>query len=481
MKKIFALFFALSFLVFAGEKYGVYDLQGNRDFTFDAEPYELSEKIKQLKAKEPNKSLYVSSLKKGKNSKPLTRYRYKTEIGAYIEISREDVFSICPEKEIQGTWISEHSVSLNVENCLSVKAPNLAGTFRIFFIENSGRMDTIQILVDQSYIQMGDYLHRIWVPDSMPEYCRKTLCWFTAYGHYENRIYSQSLIVDKTKFTIGDAKHYSKAYNIKLDEWNLEEYPKNEKLEMSKFPLIRHPLMGAPDWRFANERSKKEGLDTAYHLITSDSKNEFIILENYGKGNFLAVDTSASGYKLPSNEEWLFLMRAGAPTRYYWGDEEDSLTVSRYAWIRPIGLKQVAKLLPNRFGLYDMVGLTDYELVELRNNYAFGDWNEILYQGRRILYEGRDHNQFGTSCNHWDSYRRDLSPECEFILNIRPVKQIMAMPSTVQTCVSEPISENEWKEKCVNFNKPVLQTVEAKYMGIRLIRKTPKLHKLEKF
>jgi formylglycine-generating enzyme required for sulfatase activity len=97
----------------------------------------------------------------------------------------------------------------------------------------------------------------------------------------------------------------------------------------------------------------------------------------------LGTDTSASGYRVPTAEEWFFLMRAGASTRYYWGDEEDSLTVSRYAWFplkedplicRPFGtdpntrvceyppkksqpIRSVAQLIPNRFGLYDMFGL----------------------------------------------------------------------------------------------------------------------------
>jgi len=174
------------------------------------------------------------SINEAHSSSQTSRYRYKAETGAYIEASRKETFSICHEKEIDGTWISEYSVSLNAENCLSVQAPNLAGTFRILFLENSGQTYTIQVLVEQSYINMGDYTHRIWVPDSIapdsplpipsvPPVCGPTICNFPNDGHYENRNYTQSLIVDKTKFTMGDAQHYSKTYNIELIRWAFKE------------------------------------------------------------------------------------------------------------------------------------------------------------------------------------------------------------------------------------------------------------------
>jgi hypothetical protein len=52
--------------------------------SFEAESHELPEKVRQAKAKYPNRKVYVSSLSKSKGSKPLSRYRYQTEVGAYI-------------------------------------------------------------------------------------------------------------------------------------------------------------------------------------------------------------------------------------------------------------------------------------------------------------------------------------------------------------------------------------------------------------
>jgi hypothetical protein len=441
--------------------------------------------------------MYISSLSKGKASKPSSRYRYKAETGAYIEASRKETFSVCPEKGTDGTWISGHSVALNAENCLSVLAPDLAGTFRLLFAESGGRTDTIQVLVEQSYIQMGDYSHRIWVPDSMPSICSRDQCSnFPAYGHYENRSYSQPLIVDKTKLTAGDAWHYFSNSNMRtrfsnnyytmpfLGSMELEEYPKNGKFEGSRLPYIKRTDQYV-GWKYANERSKEEGLDTAYRIIAKSSyKGEnaakFMILGKGDEDNYFVVDTSSRGYKLPSKEEWMFLMRSGASTKYYWGDEEDSLAVSRHVWVRPIGLKPVAQRPPNGFGLYDMVGLTHYEVVEYYESRDFGGRYETVYQGRKILYEGRDYSDFGMSCSGSDQYGRSTSPECYFIKKMGSMRQAMRLPTYTKTCMTFGDGDS-FREECEIFDKPVLTTWAADYYSFRLLRKTPKLHKLEKF
>jgi len=379
MKVYLAFFLAIPFLTFAAEKYGIYDLQGNRISTFEAEPYELPEKMWQIKGDNLYKKLYVSSAQRGRNSKPTSSYQFKT--GSYIEATRNETFSICPpDDKTDGTWISEHSVALNEKNCLSVQAPNLAGTFRVLFMENSGLMDTIQILVDQSYIQMGDYSHKMWVPspeiEKLPanQYSLEIIWMY--YGEYKNISYKQNLIVDKTKFIVSDAWHYSKI-DTSIASFESDLYLKwkyeNVNLGESKLPFAA----SYTSFMVANLRSKMEGLDTAYTLLPLKKARKLkeagkIILpeertSNYYKGEsddyiVVALDTSASGYRTPLEDEWHFLMRAGTSTHYYWGNEEDSLTVSKYAWYPPpyrtgFGLKPVELLVPNAFGLY---GIMDF-------------------------------------------------------------------------------------------------------------------------
>jgi formylglycine-generating enzyme required for sulfatase activity len=69
----------------------------------------------------------------------------------------------------------------------------------------------------------------------------------------------------------------------------------------------------------------------------------------------------AGCFRLPTADESEYASRAGASTKYYWGESDDILVVDRYAWFRfskdfssyplPVGKK-----LPNSWGLYDTIG-----------------------------------------------------------------------------------------------------------------------------
>lgn len=121
-----------------------------------------------------------------------------------------------------------------------------------------------------------------------------------------------------------------------------ELYQKVMGVNPSKQKNPQAPVAGV-QWvdavRFCNKVSEREGLLPCYDLKT------------------WACDIQADGYRLPTEVEWEVACRAGAQTKYFFGDNPSDL--GKYAWtkqnsegkVRPVGQKE-----PNAWGLHDMLG-----------------------------------------------------------------------------------------------------------------------------
>ena len=93
--------------------------------------------------------------------------------------------------------------------------------------------------------------------------------------------------------------------------------------------------------QFCNALSAQQGLQPCYLI----------------DGEQVTWDEEADGYRLPTEAEWEYAVRADTTTRWFCGDEATAL--GDYAWyaenasrrVQPVGQKA-----PNPWGLYDMAG-----------------------------------------------------------------------------------------------------------------------------
>jgi len=440
------------------KEYWMYDVQGNLLLRFEADPHELPQKIKQAKSATYQKNVFIStkdavSIKRNPSTK---LYEHKTGMLTYIEAEKGEIFSVCPEKNTEGTWASDHSVSITQSNCVVLQSPLVTGTFNLVFISVGGRIDTTQVLVNQAYIDMSKYSHKVW---------KRHGEWGGDYEPYE---YTQSLVVDKTEFTMAEAQYFS----LDMYKWLLEYYPKEENLKTSQRPYLN-------DWRYriVNARNKREGFDTVYRdSINSKELNQLPSTRGCFKNEWAwkctVIDTNSNGYRLPTINEWAILMRGGASTKYYWGDAEDSVTVSKYAWVRPKGYpRPVAQLLPNQFGLYDMISPNNPYVDRYRPKDSFDDG--ACY---RVHYVPQS-----PECQLQNSLTRRV--EYMGYPSVRIFKVISNEGGEIVKGGEEMLSLANPRQKKSKEPIPSLQKLEREEYSksLRFLRKSPKMEKLEKF
>lgn len=148
--------------------------------------------------------------------------------------------------------------------------------------------------------------------------------------------------------------------------------------------------------RFRSEFRKMPGfvgpIDGSEIKIVMDQDNQSAAVSLNDATEFcewLSVNTGLK-VRLPSEAEWEYACRAGTQSRFYWGDSEEdagkyaNLADQAYEKVAPgnsytlntddgnVSLAPVGQYLPNRFGLYDMIGNASEWVQGIYSENAYG-------------------------------------------------------------------------------------------------------------
>ncbi len=141
----------------------------------------------------------------------------------------------------------------------------------------------------------------------------------------------------------------------------LREFLKTHGEHKMERSIVRHSPVADGPWigatwyaaaAYCNWLSEKEGLPEEEWCYRPNPSGM------YAEGMVIPADAlKRTGYRLPTEAEWEYACRAGAVTSRYYGSSPELL--GRYAWYQANSGNRAhpcGSLLPNDFGLFDMLG-----------------------------------------------------------------------------------------------------------------------------
>ena len=200
------------------------------------------------------------------------------------------------------------------------------------------------------------------IPYAEPFYMSRYETTNQQYCDYLNSAYSLGLIkvVDGRVYSSGDdynsypyfdTNQYSPQSQISFDTDTFTVIDGKES-----YPAVKAGWHGAA--AYCNWRSSQEGYESCYNITTWE------------------CDFTKSGYRLPTEAEWVFAAQGGSGSVYPWGDEIDSsranyrdchgiFKMDPYPWTVAVGSYSA-----NGYGLYDVAGNVWEWCDDLHNDYA---------------------------------------------------------------------------------------------------------------
>ncbi|NER93773.1 MAG: SUMF1/EgtB/PvdO family nonheme iron enzyme [Symploca sp. SIO1B1] len=164
------------------------------------------------------------------------------------------------------------------------------------------------------------------------------------------------------EFDLGDGIKlemiYIQAEGIPFDIGKLHESDSHiitfkKDFYIGKFPVTEEQYNKVKQGKTGGERKPK--VNVSWNDICDNGGASFLEQLN----DLLVVQLGSLKFRLPSESEWEYACRAGTDTIYFFGDDDEEL--KNYAWYiesdpQPKSAKEVGKLLPNNWNLYDILG-----------------------------------------------------------------------------------------------------------------------------
>ncbi len=135
---------------------------------------------------------------------------------------------------------------------------------------------------------------------------------------------------------------------------------------------------------FCNQLSEMLGLDPVYSIngISDVTQWDYIPHKSYTTRGEITQKKEANGFRIPTEEEWIYAAKGGQTYKY--ADSDDLDDVGWFENNSDGKPHSVAQKKPNGYGLYDMSGNL-WERIYEPGNY---DSLRSIYSG---IYDGRDY------------------------------------------------------------------------------------------
>lgn len=366
MRIVIIALFVLGFCL-AEDDFNVYDAKGKL-------LNQISSLDDMTKNSYERKKVFVALKKTFRvNEKKYKKKNYVKSKGRtrWYELDLNENMKLCPEKNFnsgEGSWLVNGPAYIDSKNCVFIDGSPYTRSVLVLFAKNENDLsdaDSSWLLINQTIVRLSSRTHRIW---SSQQYNS------AAYDESQNFKYESfkyDLIVDKTEFTVREAKALTLDY-CKKDAC---EFKVNKALYSSQnidkildYPVIVKSKNSVIE--YATWRSERDRLRSVFVTIPIDSvASGGVVYKSIKYKKKMILDDLEDGYRIPFESEWQALQSGGQETNYFWGN--DSLLLDRYAWRLDDSyngkVRAVAQLDANPYGLYDVYGNVD-ELVYENHN-----------------------------------------------------------------------------------------------------------------